>query len=122
ENFPADSAAILTENLKNPLRFSMSQQNFISTGVAGEPSLQKVESFSLSQNFQLSSQSNVRLGIYDINGRLLHVLANEKLSAGRHEFTWNGTNRSGQALPTGIYFYKLTSKFGSKVKKLLLVR
>ena len=134
ENFPADSAAILTENLKNPLRFSMSQQNFISTGVADEPSLQIVESFSLSQNFpnpfnssttimfELSSQSNVRLGIYDINGRLLHVLANEKLSAGRHEFTWNGTNRSGQALPTGIYFYKLTSKFGSKVKKLLLVR
>ncbi|MBS1515145.1 MAG: T9SS type A sorting domain-containing protein [Bacteroidetes bacterium] len=72
--------------------------------------------FSLSQNFpnpfnpstiinyQLTINSFVTLNVYDINGKLIKELVNEKQSAGSHE-----VNFSGEGLPSGVYYYSLTA-------------
>jgi hypothetical protein len=45
---------------------------------------------------------NVTLIIYDIPGREIATLVNEKLSPGTYEVEWDGSN-----YPSGVYFYKL---------------
>jgi hypothetical protein len=59
----------------------------------------------------------VRIVIYDILGREVSTLVNEKLLPGSYEVKWDGTNYS-----SGIYFYKLEAGYYSETKKLVLVR
>jgi agmatine deiminase len=60
---------------------------------------------------------NVRLVIYDILGREILTPVNEKLNAGSYEYEFNASG-----LPSGVYFYKLTSGNYSNTKKLILLK
>jgi len=68
-------------------------------------------------NFQISKSNFVSLKIYDMNGRELSELVNENLNAGEYKVKFEGA-----ALPSGVYYYKLTSGSFSEVKKMLLVK
>lgn len=67
----------------------------------------------------------VKLSVYDILGKEIAVLANEKLHAGIFSYEWNASN-----YPSGVYFYKLeagypesTSKlYFAETKKLILLK
>jgi len=60
---------------------------------------------------------SVRLIVYDILGREVETLVNEKQKPGNYEVVFNASN-----LPSGIYFYSMTvGKFNS-VKKMMLVK
>jgi len=59
----------------------------------------------------------VRLRIYDILGREINALINEKLSPGSYEVEWNASN-----FPSGIYFYRLETQGFSESKKMVLVK
>ncbi len=64
-------------------------------------------SFSLSQNypnpfnpsthikFSLAERTDVRLEVFDLLGRRIKSLAEADLSAGEHEFVWDGNDESG---------------------------
>ncbi len=98
------------------------------TGIAKE-SNEIPNEFSLSQNypnpfnpstvigFSLPSESNVSLIIYDILGREIATLVNQKLKAGFYNYTWNASN-----LSSGIYFYKFSANNNIVTKKMLLVK
>lgn len=85
--------------------------------------------YSLSQNypnpfnpetkieFGLPQSSFVKLNIYDVSGRKLEELVNQKLNAGTFEVTWNGSNYS-----SGVYFYKLVTEGFTETKKMILVK
>lgn len=86
-------------------------------------------SFSLHQNypnpfnpstkikFEIPKGSLVKLKIYDILGREVAELVNEKLNPGTYEYEWNGIN-----LPSGVYFYKLQSENFVETKRMVLVK
>jgi hypothetical protein len=59
----------------------------------------------------------VSLKVYDILGKEIQTLANEQLQPGTYEVTFDGSN-----LPSGIYFYQLTSEKFSGTKKLILLK
>lgn len=64
----------------------------------------------------VKSQQNASLRIYDISGRLVETLLNEKLIAGEHEIKWNGGNN-----PSGVYFISFeTGEFFSNQKIILI--
>ena len=67
--------------------------------------------------FKVKSTTNVKLNIYDITGRELAVLVNEKLSAGEYEYKFDGSK-----LTSGAYFYKLETGLISEVKKMVLLK
>jgi hypothetical protein len=87
------------------------------------------ESFKLYQNYpnpfnpvtiigyELPVVSDVKLYVYDILGKEVAVLINEKQNPGTYEFTFNGND-----LTSGIYFYKLTYKNGFHVKRMLMIK
>lgn len=73
-------------------------------------------------SFELRVNTPVRLTIYDVLGREVVMLVNEQLSAGRHEYVWNGQDKNGAAMPTGIYLYELKTGNITRLKKMTLVK
>jgi hypothetical protein len=59
----------------------------------------------------------VTLKIYNITGREVQTLVNERLQAGTYEATFDGS-----ALNSGVYFYKLITEGFSETKKMLLLK
>jgi photosystem II stability/assembly factor-like uncharacterized protein len=59
----------------------------------------------------------VSLKIYDITGREIQTLVNEKLIPGTYEITFDGSNYA-----SGVYFYQLKSGDFVNTKKLILLK
>jgi putative CocE/NonD family hydrolase len=68
-------------------------------------------------NYQLPMSSNVTLTVYDITGKEIAMLVNQKQNAGTYQATFDGSN-----LPSGVYFYRLITNSFSDVKKMVLVK
>lgn len=68
-------------------------------------------------NFNLSSETNVRLTIYDITGREVSTLVNQRLSAGDHQYQWNAGNFS-----SGVYFYRISAPGFEETKQMNLIK
>lgn len=58
--------------------------------------------------FTLAEPGAMRLEIVDIAGRSVATLVDSWMTAGRHEFNWNGRNASGEPAPAGVYFARFT--------------
>lgn len=67
--------------------------------------------------YSLGEAGLVTLSVFDLNGRLVSELVNAEQSAGEHEVEF-----SGAALPSGIYFYTLTSGSFSVSSKMVLMK
>lgn len=50
------------------------------------------------------SPTPVRLAVYDVQGRLIRILAEGVLGPGRHEQVWDGLDAGGQPVASGVYF------------------
>ncbi|MGQ0722830.1 MAG: FlgD immunoglobulin-like domain containing protein [Candidatus Eiseniibacteriota bacterium] len=72
--------------------------------------------------FVLPEASPVRLSIFDVTGRLVDRLVNERRGPGAYGVTWSGTSRDGLPLPAGVYFARLEGDRGGRTAKLVLVR
>lgn len=73
-------------------------------------------------SFSLPKKSFARLVVFNMLGQEVKVLAAKEMSAGNHIFEWNGTNESGQAVASGLYFYKLETDDFSGLKKMILIK
>ncbi len=63
----------------------------------------------------------VTLKVYDILGREVATLVNEKQSPGTYTVTFDAKSTAG-GLPSGIYFYRLKAGNFSETKKMILLR
>ena len=73
-------------------------------------------------NIQLPEQNNLIVSIYDVSSRLINTLVNEKLDAGFYSIEWNGKDKFGQAVPTGVYFMKVVSGDFTATKKMVYIK
>jgi|GEM_PF-1698924 len=65
----------------------------------------------------------VQLSIYDERGHIVRTLVNATLPAGSHTVCWDGNNNRGEAVASGIYFYKLiTDTKISFARKMILLK
>jgi hypothetical protein len=78
---------------------------------------------STTMRYNLNSSADVRIGVYDILGRMVRTLVKSQQAQGMHQVIWNGTDGSGRSLPNGIFFYSVIIN-GSPVArgKIILVR
>jgi hypothetical protein len=67
--------------------------------------------------FELPKTSMVRLNVYDMLGREVSVLVNERREAGVHEVKFDGSN-----LASGAYLYRLQAGDFLQTKRLLLLK
>ncbi len=103
------------------------------TSVA-EMSSEIPENFSLSQNYpnpfnpsssfriELPQEQNVKIIIYDIQGRKVTELVNNNLRAGVYEITWNGKNDDGISVASGTYIYTFSAGNFFETKKMMLIK
>jgi hypothetical protein len=87
------------------------------------------ESFYLSQNypnpfnpmtkikFDIPSSLSTKITVYDILGKEVKTLVNDKLNPGTYEVDFDGSN-----LPSGVYFYKLETEAFTETKKMILIK
>ena len=57
--------------------------------------------------FTVPNLSNVSINIYDLNGKLIDVVANSVYSQGTHSVTWDGMNLNNESVSSGVYLYKM---------------
>jgi hypothetical protein len=72
--------------------------------------------------YGLPSGGPVRLSVWDTQGRLVTTLLDGKHSAGTDIVEWATTDRSGNPVPSGVYFCRLSSSEGRITRRLVLVR
>ncbi|OQX84675.1 hypothetical protein B6D60_08905, partial [candidate division KSB1 bacterium 4484_87] len=72
-------------------------------------------------NFTLPEQGIVSLKIYNILGQEVIELFDRDMPAGEHIVFWEGKNRFGERVPSGMYFARLKSGQRNHVIKLLLI-
>ena len=85
--------------------------------------------YSLSQNYpnpfnpnteiqySLNRAELVTLDIYNIAGKYIVQLINEKQNAGVHSINWNATDQNGISVPAGLYIFKLNSQSNGSIQK-----
>ncbi len=72
--------------------------------------------------FTLPERAHANLAIFDLEGKLVKTLINEKTAEGLSENTWDGTDNKGAAVATGIYFMRLNSGGKILTKKMVLLK
>ncbi len=73
-------------------------------------------------SFELPGATYVRLVIYDVNGHMIRNLLDWETMTGQVSVSWDGSDASGNPLPSGVYLALLTDGYTSEVTELVLVR
>lgn len=72
--------------------------------------------------YQLASDTNVSLHIYDAQGRRIYFKALGYRKAGSHTVHWNGRNAAGESVASGVYFYTIHTGTFQATRKMLIKR
>ena len=73
-------------------------------------------------SYDLPRATNVRLVVYDVQGREVRELVNATQPPGRHDFVWDGRNASSEPVASGVYFYRLMAGEFVQTKKMVLLK
>jgi hypothetical protein len=77
---------------------------------------------SVTIRFALPGRADVRLVVYDVQGRCVRELVRCAVPAGFHDAEWDGKDASGLTVSSGIYILKLTAGNRSAIRKATLLR
>ncbi len=66
-------------------------------------------------SLELPRPARVRLDVYDMTGSLRSTIHSGSMLSGRHAITWDGSDLTGQKLPSGLYFAVLSDTTGNLV-------
>jgi hypothetical protein len=128
---PADPADRDFKGRIDDVRLSGSLENIlpVTSEIEHQIGQNRLSEFNLNQNypnpfnaettisFRLPATVHVLLDVYDITGRNVAIIADQKLAQGVHTYRFNAEN-----LPTGVYFYRITTKNQQQIKKMILMK
>ncbi|MCP4582086.1 MAG: T9SS type A sorting domain-containing protein [candidate division Zixibacteria bacterium] len=72
--------------------------------------------------FQVPRAGHVSIDIYNLLGQNVRTLVSEHKLPGFYTAHWNGCNNSGQVVPSGLYFYRISADDFSKTKKMIMLK
>jgi photosystem II stability/assembly factor-like uncharacterized protein len=67
--------------------------------------------------FSILNSGDVKIVVYDLMGREVQTLVNERLQPGTYETTFDGSN-----LTSGVYFYRIFTEGYTETRKMLLLK
>ena len=67
--------------------------------------------------FDIPKNEFATMKVYDMLGKEITTLVNEKLNAGTYSVDWNASE-----YPSGVYFYRLQTDSYTEVKKMILTK
>ena len=104
----------------------------LTVGIEDCPALPSV--FGLSQNYpnpfnaktiidySIGKNSDVKLSVYDLAGRLVNTLYNGAQEAGHYQVTWDGKDRNGNPTASGVYFYRLEAEGKNVTRRMVMLK
>ncbi len=61
--------------------------------------------------------SEVKLTVFDVTGKVIAIIVNERLNPGKYEIAWDASQ-----FASGIYFYRLTAGEHTGIRKMILLK
>ena len=137
-NNKVDFYVLVKDNKNAFVATDMHCGGLIRTGVQSNKTNRSIDRFNLNQNYpnpfnpttiiryNLEDVSDVTLAVYNMRGRLVKTLVNSRQPAGRYDIQWNADNDFGARMASGLYFYKLDARSGTKrfveTRKMVLMK
>lgn len=72
--------------------------------------------------YGLPEEQHVRLQVFDTLGREVALLHDGEASTGFHEHVWDGRDRSGAPVASGVYFVRLQAEEATLTESIVRVR
>jgi len=72
--------------------------------------------------YSIPKSGDVIINIYNLSGQSIRKIVAPAQSAGRHRMNWEATDRNGNVLPSGVYFYQVESNNAIATGKMVLIK
>lgn len=72
--------------------------------------------------YDLPAATRVKLEIYNMLGRHVVTLVDGQQNFGHYQVEWNGQDKNGQTVSSGLYVYRLTAAGFDQSKKMMLLK
>ena len=72
--------------------------------------------------YKIEESANITISIYDIHGKLMKTLINEKKIKGEYEIIWKGKDKNRKEVNSGIYLVHLQSGKYIQTKRLIIIK
>jgi CotH kinase protein/Lamin Tail Domain/FlgD Ig-like domain len=72
--------------------------------------------------YEIANPMSVELRIFDVLGREIWSISKERKEYGKYSLQWNGNDKEGRVLASGIYLLNINGESYSKTIKLMLLR
>ena len=72
--------------------------------------------------YDLPRASRVSIVVFNILGQRVTTLVDGKQPAGYHEVVWDGRNKEGNTVASGVYFYRIDTEGFESSKKMVLLK
>ncbi|MEZ5357590.1 MAG: FlgD immunoglobulin-like domain containing protein [Candidatus Zixiibacteriota bacterium] len=73
-------------------------------------------------DYSLARRGDVSIIVFNILGQKVKTLVDGEMDAGQHTVYWKGEDAAGNAVASGMYFYKMMSGEFVTTRKMILVR
>ena len=119
--------ALIYSNRQDDIQGVQPSPGKVPTRVALEQNYPNPFNPSTSIRFDVPRAAPVTVQVYDVLGRIVRTLVNERMSPGTYTTSWDGINEGGKQIGSGMYFYRLSigGDGGYRtmlIRKMLLVR
>jgi hypothetical protein len=123
-----DTLDILTENAHHKVIIKVDSDLLSSlTESKTQASLSRIESIipnpfnSMTHiSFSLDQPLKTSMIIYNMQGQMIRILADQTFSSGKHKLVWNRKDGSGSDVRAGIYLVKMLTEQGTDTRKLVV--
>jgi hypothetical protein len=72
--------------------------------------------------FAVPSRMRAQIAVYDVQGREVNVLTDAVMDPGRHQVRWDGRDRHGRQVSSGIYFCRFVTPNAVMHKKMVMLK
>jgi hypothetical protein len=72
--------------------------------------------------YSLERAGRARIVVYDVRGRRIQTLVDERLKAGLHSVIWHGNDTRGSSVASGVYYLKMVFAEKTLTQAITLVR
>jgi serine protease AprX len=115
----------------HPYTPASNPQKTFSVSITTIPRVPTPEKFRLSQNYpnpfnpntnitvEIPQTTTADLSIFNCLGQKIRTLFSGILASNFYNFTWDGKNSQGNNMPSGIYYYKISTDKFTEIKKMV---
>ncbi len=73
-------------------------------------------------NFSLPENAHVKIEIFNVLGQRVRTLVDAHMDAGYQSIVWDGTDRSGRSVSSGVYLYRMQAADKTFTRKMLMLK